>query len=83
LCTQAWNEDHLIGVAPVRGSAVRDDENKPDQGVGPTPHVPCLTTPAMDRAVELARELLRQRGLSEEEIDAELNKPPGTGFASF
>jgi hypothetical protein len=37
----------------------------------------------MDRAVELARELLRQHGWTEAEIKDELNKPPGSGFAGF
>lgn len=45
--------------------------------------VPSLTTPAMERAVELARDLLRERGWTEPEIDEELNKPPGSGLASF
>jgi hypothetical protein len=45
--------------------------------------VPTLKTPAMQRAEELARELLRQRGYSEEQIDEELNRPPGSGVASF
>jgi hypothetical protein len=45
--------------------------------------VPHLTTPAMERAVELARELLKQHGWTDEEIDQELSKPPGSGFASF
>jgi hypothetical protein len=45
--------------------------------------IPTLTTPAMTRAVELARELLRPQGWTEEDIDEELNKPPGSGFPGF
>jgi hypothetical protein len=37
----------------------------------------------MDRAVELARELLRQQGWSDDEIESELNRPLGSGFPSF
>ncbi len=44
---------------------------------------PALLTPAMERAVELARELLRERGLSDEEIEDELERPPGSGLALF
>lgn len=35
---------------------------------------PVLLTPAMARAIELARELLRERGLSDEEIEQELQR---------
>jgi hypothetical protein len=37
----------------------------------------------MDRSLELARELLRQRGLTDDEIEDELSKPPGSGLAAF
>jgi hypothetical protein len=42
-----------------------------------------LRTPAIERAIELAGELLRQRGLTDEQIDNELDKPPGSGFPEF
>ena len=44
---------------------------------------PTLMTPAMARAVELARELLRAKGFTEDQIDDELSRPPGSGFPSF
>jgi len=59
------------------------DKNVPEPTIQPVAYQPHLATPAMNRAVELARELLRQRGFSEEEIDQELHKPPGSGVASF
>jgi len=63
---------------------VRDNEQKPGVSAEPVAlHVPTLTTPAMDRAVELARELLRQQGWTEEQIDAELSKPAGSGLPGF
>jgi hypothetical protein len=44
---------------------------------------PTLTTPAMARAVDAAREVLRERGYSDDEIDALLNRKPGRDFPEF
>lgn len=44
---------------------------------------PSLTTPAMAHAVDVAREVLRERGYSDEEIDALLNHKPGRDFPEF
>lgn len=61
-----------------------DQDDMQKRGAEPSlMRVPSFTTPAMDRAVELARELLRQRGYSEEQIDEELNRPPGSGLPSL
>jgi hypothetical protein len=55
-----------------------------DQDEMPEPiQVPSLTTPAMARAVEVAREVLRERGYTDEEIDALLNRKPGRDFPEF
>ncbi|HYD73353.1 MAG TPA: hypothetical protein VEF55_09450 [Candidatus Binatia bacterium] len=44
---------------------------------------PSLTTPAMARAVDVAREVLRERGYSDEEIEALLNRKQGFDFPEF
>jgi hypothetical protein len=62
-------------------ATVRDQ----DEMLEPTEPVraPSLTTPAMARAVEVAREVLRERGYTDEEIDALLNRKPGRDFPEF
>ena len=63
---------------------MREDDEMQEPSTEPIRvRAPSLTTPAMDRAVELARELLRQQGWSDDEIESELNRPPGSGFPSF
>ncbi len=47
------------------------------------PRGPTVTTPAMTHAVDVAREVLRERGYSDEEIDALLNRKRGVDFPDF
>lgn len=65
----------------MRGANVSDADKMLDRLDPGAMQVPSFQTPAMARAIELARELLRQRGYSEEAIEEELNKPPGSGVA--
>ena len=67
--------------ASARDASVRDRDDMFDP-FEPA-QVPTLTTPAMARAVEVAREVLRERGYSDEEIDALLNRKPGRDFPQF
>ena len=64
-----------------RDAAVRDQDKMPDS-TEPM-RTPSLTTPAMARAVDVAREVLRERGYTDEEIDALLNHRPGRDFPDF
>jgi hypothetical protein len=43
----------------------------------------CGWLEAARRAVEVAREVLRERGYTDEEINALLNRRPGRDFAEF
>ena len=64
------------GDATVRDQDEMFDPAEPMQ-------VPTLTTPAMARAVDVAREVLRDRGYTDEQIDALLNRKPGGDFPEF
>lgn len=44
---------------------------------------PSLTTPAMAHAVDVAREVLRERSYTDDEIEAFLNRKPSRGFPEF
>ena len=64
------------GDATVRDQGNMFDPAEPMQ-------VPTLTTPAMARAVDVARDVLRERGYTDEQIDALLNRKPGGDFPEF
>ena len=50
------------------------DDKMPELDLGGPYHG--TLSPGLDRAVKLAREVLKERGLSDEEIDRELGKTP-------
>jgi hypothetical protein len=62
-------------------ATVRDQDEMLDP---PEPfRAPSLTTPAMARAVDVAREVLRERGYTDDEIEALLTRKPGRDFPEF
>ena len=57
------------------GSATMSgDDDMPEPELGGPHHG--MLSPGLERAVKLAREVLKERGLSDEEIDRELGKIP-------
>lgn len=53
-----------------------ESESRAESGPAPGGPYHGTLSEGLDRAVKLAREVLKERGLSEEEIDLELGKVP-------
>jgi hypothetical protein len=68
-------------VQASSGDAIVRDQGEMDPAEPMRP--PSLTTPAMARAVDVAREVLRERGYTDEEIDVLLNRKTGRDFPEF
>ena len=69
-------------VGACSGDATVRDQDKMPDSTEPM-RTPSLTTPAMTRAVDVAREVLRESGHSDEEIDALLNRKRCRDFPEF